>query len=312
MLYDKYKPVFLDDYKIHLNILPKLKNICKKDISNILVYGPKGSGKLTLVKSLLNTYYKTDIKLSKRIVKINNKELFFKESKYYFEIILDNYYNKKKFEELILYLCDSNDINNKFKLIVIKNIEYINNDSLRIIKYFIEKKHNNIRFIFITSNISNINHFFKGFFLLLRLPYPNKTELYNYVSTIYNINDSKINSIINETNNLTSLFLLLEINKINNYTCPYITFSNTFIKLVTNKKINNIFKIRELLYTIMSKNYDLKIICLNILKKILKSKSDKKKEIIELYTKYDNKNKSFKNIIHIEALLINITKLYNI
>ena len=204
MLYDKYKPVFLDDYKIHLNILPKLKNICKKDISNILVYGPKGSGKLTLVKSLLNTYYKTDIKLSKRIVKINNKELFFKESKYYFEIILDNYYNKKKFEELILYLCSSNDINNKFKLIVIKNIEYISNDSLRIIKYFIEKKYNNIRFIFITSNISNINHFFKGFCLLLRLPYPNKTELYNYVSTIYNINDSKIKSIINDTNNLTS------------------------------------------------------------------------------------------------------------
>ena len=312
MLYDKYKPVFLDDYKIHLNIISKLKILCKKDITNILVYGPKGSGKLTLVKSLLNTYYNTNIKQSTKLVKINNKELSFKDSKYYFEIILDNYYNKKKFEELILYLCGSNDINNKFKLIIIKNIEYINNESLRIVKYFIEKKSNNIRFIFITSNMSNINDFFKGFFLLLRLPYPNKTEIYNYVSSIYNINDSKLKSIINDTNNLTSLFLLLEINMINNYICPYNTFSNKFIKLLTNNKINNILKIRELLYTIMSKNYDLKIICLNILKKILKSKSDKKKEIIELYTKYDNKNKSFKNIIHIEALLINITKLYNI
>ena len=312
MLYDKYKPVFLDDYKIHLNIIPKLKILCKKDITNILVYGPKGSGKLTLVKSLLNTYYNTNIKQSTKLVKINNKELSFKDSQYYFEIILDNYYNKKKFEELILYLCGSNDINNKFKLIIIKNIEYIRNDSLRIVKYFIEKKSNNIRFIFITSNISNINDFFKGFFLLLRLPYPNKTEIYNYVSSIYNINDSKLKSIINDTNNLTSLFLLLEINMINNYICPYNTFSNKFIQLLTTKKINNILKIRELLYTIMSKNYDLKIICLNILKQILNSKSDKKKEIIELYTKYDNKNKSFKNIIHIEALLINITKLYNI
>ena len=312
MLYDKYKPVFLDDYKIHLNIIPKLKILCKKDITNILVYGPKGSGKLTLVKSLLNTYYNTNIKQSTKLVKINNKELSFKDSKYYFEIILDNYYNKKKFEELILYLCGSNDINNKFKLIIIKNIEYINNESLRIVKYFIEKKSNNIRFIFITSNISNINDFFKGFFLLLRLPYPNKTEIYNYVSSIYNINNSKIKSIINETNNLTSLFLLLEINMINNYICPYNTFSNKFIKLLTNNKINNILKIRELLYTIMSKNYDLKIICLNILKQILNSKSDNKKEIIELYTKFDNKNNSFKNIIHIEALLINITKLYNI
>jgi len=312
MLYDKYKPVFLDDYKIHLNIIPKLKILCKKDITNILVYGPKGSGKLTLVKSLLNTYYNTNIKQSTKLVKINNKELSFKDSQYYFEIILDNYYNKKKFEELILYLCGSNDINNKFKLIIIKNIEYINNESLRIVKYFIEKKSNNIRFIFITSNISNINDFFKGFFLLLRLPYPNKTEIYNYVSSIYNINNSKIKSIINETNNLTSLFLLLEINMINNYICPYNTFSNKFIQLLTTKKINNILKIRELLYTIMSKNYDLKIICLNILKQILNSKSDNKKEIIELYTKFDNKNNSFKNIIHIEALLINITKLYNI
>tara|TARA_B110000967_G_C18759314_1_gene496979 strand:- start:131 stop:1069 length:939 start_codon:yes stop_codon:yes gene_type:complete len=312
MLYDKYKPVFLDDYKIHLNIIPKLKILCKKDITNILVYGPKGSGKLTLVKSLLNTYYNTNIKQSTKLVKINNKELSFKDSQYYFEIILDNYYNKKKFEELILYLCGSNDINNKFKLIIIKNIEYINNESLRIVKYFIEKKSNNIRFIFITSNISNINDFFKGFFLLLRLPYPNKTEIYNYVSSIYNINDSKLKSIINDTNNLTSLFLLLEINMINNYICPYNTFSNKFIQLLTTKKINNILKIRELLYTIMSKNYDLKIICLNILKQILNSKSDNKKEIIELYTKFDNKNNSFKNIIHIEALLINITKLYNI
>jgi len=312
MLYDKYKPVFLDDYKIHLNIIPKLKILCKKDITNILVYGPKGSGKLTLVKSLLNTYYNTNIKQSTKLVKINNKELSFKDSQYYFEIILDNYYNKKKFEELILYLCGSNDINNKFKLIIIKNIEYINNESLRIVKYFIEKKSNNIRFIFITSNISNINDFFKGFFLLLRLPYPNKTEIYNYVSSIYNINNSKIKSIINETNNLTSLFLLLEINMINNYICPYNTCSNKFIQLLTSKKINNILKIRELLYTIMSKNYDLKIICFNILKQILNSKSDKKKEIIELYNKYDNKNNSFKNIIHIEALLINITKLYNI
>jgi len=312
MLYNKYKPVFLDDYKIHLNIIPKLKNICKKDISNILVYGPKGSGKLTLVKSLLNTYYKTDIQLKTKLVKINSKELLFKESKYYFEIVLDNYYNKKKFEELLSYLCSSSDINNKFKLIIIKNIEYISSESLRIIKYFIEKKYNNIRFIFITSNIANINSFFKGFFLLLRVPYPNKDELYNFVLPIYDMNKSKIKSIIQTNNNLTSLFSLLEINSINNYICPYKTITNKFIKLIISKKINNILKIRELLYTIMSKNYNLKEICLNILKQILNSECNKKKEIIELYTKYDNTNQSFKNIIHIETLLINIIKLYNI
>ena len=312
MLYDKYKPIFLDDYKIHLNLIPKLQTLCKTDISNILVYGPKGSGKLTLVKSLLNTYYNTHIIETNKLVKINNKELSFKSCKYYFEIILDSYYNKKKFEELLLYLCDSNDINSNFKLIIIKNIEFINSESFRIIKYFIEKKYNNIRFILITSNISNINNFFKGFFLLFRVPYPNKNELFNYVSTIYNIKSSKLKNIINETRNLTSLFLQLEINTLNNYICPYKTYSNKFVKLLESKNIDNIIKIRELLYTIMSKNYDLKLICHTILNTFLTKNSDKRQELIELFTNYDNTNKSFKNIIHIESLLINIIKLYSI
>ena len=312
MLYDKYKPVFLDDYKIHLNLIPKLKFLCKTDITNILVYGPKGSGKLTLVKSLINTYYNTDIIEINKFVKINNKEVSFKSSKYYFEIILDSYYNKKKFDELLLYLCDSNDINSKFKLIIIKNIEYINDDSFRILKYFIEKKYNNIRFILITSNISNINNFLKGFFLLFRVPYPNKNELFDYISTIYNIKSSKLKTIINESTNLTSLFLQLEINILNNYICPYKTYSNKFVKLLESKNIDNILKIRELLYTIMSKNYDLKLICHTILNKFLTKNIDKKQELIELFTNYDNTNKSFKNIIHIESLLINIIKLYSI
>lgn len=312
MLYDKYKPVYLDDYKIHLHLISKLQRLCNNDISNILFYGPKGCGKLTLVKSLLNTYYNKSIIETNKLIKVNNKELSFKSSSYYFEIVLDKYYNKKKFEELLFYLCDSNDINSKFKLIIIKNIEYINIDSIKILKVYIEKKNNNIKFILITSNISNINNFFKGFFLLFRVPYPNKNELFDYVSNIYNIKSSKIKTIINDTKDLNSLFLQLEINSINPYICPYKTYTNKFVKLLESNKVENIIKIRELLYTIMSKNYDLKVICHNILSIFLTKNIDKKQELIELFTNYDNTNNSFKNIIHIETLLINIIKLYNI
>jgi len=61
MLYEKYKPLYLKDYKIHLNLIDKLNKLCKKDISNILFYGMSNVGKMTLVNSLLNTYYKTQI-----------------------------------------------------------------------------------------------------------------------------------------------------------------------------------------------------------------------------------------------------------
>ena len=62
MLYEKYKPIYLKDYEIHLDLIPKLNNLCKKDISNILFYGPCNVGKMTLVNSLLNTHYKTHIR----------------------------------------------------------------------------------------------------------------------------------------------------------------------------------------------------------------------------------------------------------
>jgi DNA polymerase III delta prime subunit len=314
MLYEKHKPIFLDDFKIHLNLLPKLQTLCKKDISNILIYGQKGIGKMTIVRCLLNTHFNTNIITKNIEIKINSIELKFNSSNYYFEIILNNYYNRKKFEEVLLYLCEGSDINNKFKLIIIKNIDVIDELSFKIIKSIIEKKHDSIRFILISSNISNLNNFIKGNFLLLRVPFPDKIELFHYVSNIYpNVKNSKIKSTIDESNNLNDIFISLEISKIlPNYVNPYRIAINKLIKLIEGNTINNILKIRDELYNIMSKNYDLKIISNGIYNHFLKSsiENNNKTKIIELFTEYDDKNKSFKDIINIESLLINLMNLY--
>jgi DNA polymerase III delta prime subunit len=314
MLCEKNNPIFLDDFKIHLNLLPKLQTLCKKDISNILIYGRKGIGKMTIVKCLLNTHFNTNIITKTIEIKINSTEIKFNSSNYYFEIILNNYYNRKKFEEVLLYLCEGSDINNKFKLIIIKNIDVIDDFSFKIIKSIIEKKHDSIRFILIASTISNLNNFIKGCFLLIRIPFPDKIELLNYVSNIYpNVKTSKIKSLISEANNLTDIFISLEIIKIEpNYVNPYKDAINKLIKLIEGDNMNNILKIRGILYNIMSKNYDLKIICNGIYNHLLKSniENNNKTEIIELFTKYDDKNMSFKDIINIESLLINLMNIY--
>ena len=313
MFYEKYKPIYLNDYQIHLNLIPKLKKICKKDISNILFYGDKNVGKITLAKCLINTYYKKNIKEKNNIIKINGKELKFKSSNYYFEIILDNYYNKKKFEELINYICENNEINSKcnFKLIIIKNIEYIDTDSFKLIKYIIEKKYNSIRFIFITSNFSKISNFIKGFFFLIRVPSPCKEELLIYLTKSFpKIPKLKIVNVLNETYKLTEIFMKLEINNLNNYVDPYINNANKLIKLIESKKPSNILKIRELIYNLMAQNYNLKYIYKHIFNILInKNYSNKKKlNIVKIYSEY-NINITFKNIIHIESMLINIMNI---
>ena len=310
MIYEKYKPIYLKDYQIHLDLIHKLKKLCKKDISNILFYGPSNTGKMTIVNSLLNTYYKTHIIEKTNSIKINSREIKFNSCNYYFKIILNNYYNKKNFYLLIHYLCENNEVNNNCKLIIIKNIEFIDLESLKKIKNIIEKKYNSIRFIFITSKLSKINDFIKGFFLLIRVPTPCKQSLFTYIKTIYpNINKSKITTILNETSKLTEIFMKLEINNINSYNDPYITKSNKLVKLIETKKTSNILKIRELIYDLMAKNYNLNKIYTHIFKLLITSNNDcdTKQNILKLYNNFNNNN--FKNIIHIESLLINIMNI---
>ena len=120
------------------------------------------------------------------------------------------------------------------------------------------------------------------------------------------ISDGELTKVLNETSKLTEIFRKLEINNINNYNDPYITKSNKLLKLIESKKISNILKIRELIYDLMAKNYNLSKIYTYIFETLLNTLDDdiKKFKIINLYNNYNNNN--FKNIIHVESLCINI------
>lgn len=298
-------PIFIKDLKIHLNLKNKLENLYKNDIGNILIYGPKGSGKHTIAKCLINSFYNKNIIIKPTIFKYNLKEIKYNTSSYYFEIILDKYFNRKHFITLLSFLCNSNDINSNcfYKLILIKNIDILDLETTKVIKNYIEKQ--NIRFILITSNISIINKYYYGFFLLLRIPYPNNSELYNFIKS-YNPKINNLNTIINSNKNLNNLFIKIKLMTLTNYTDVYNNNINKIITLLNKKKLSSIIKIREYLYDLISKNYKLEDILLQIFKYYILNHNSKL-QIIELFIEYDIKiKKSFKSIIQLEALLINL------
>jgi ABC-type molybdenum transport system ATPase subunit/photorepair protein PhrA len=85
----------IDSSKVNLNnletTLGELQQNNFQNFSNLLIYGPEGSGKKTLVKLLLNTMYNTDIKTNvEKYVITNygnsNVTIEIKQSNYHIEI----------------------------------------------------------------------------------------------------------------------------------------------------------------------------------------------------------------------------------
>ena len=53
----KYQPKLLDDYELEDNIKSLLKSLLDIDNLNILFVGDSGSGKSSLINTLINEYY---------------------------------------------------------------------------------------------------------------------------------------------------------------------------------------------------------------------------------------------------------------
>ena len=324
---DKYKPKFFKDYFIYKNEISKLKNLTEKgDIPNILFYGQDRNENYTMARCFLNESFNKEIEIEQKLIKlrVNNylKEIELYASQYHFEIDIMKYnslLNRTNLINIIKMLVSYKEINGEcnYKIILIKNIHNINH-SLAYIKNFIEKYSDNVRFIFTSSKLSNNLIEILSFFLFFKLPTPSNNEYLDLCKHIVSIEGKgkithkSISYIIETNDRLENILLKLEIalNNKTNYIDPIDNNITQLFNLVVSKKINNISKIRELIYKLISNNLDIKIIFKNIFKKFINYNeiSDAKKiQIICLFCKYEPRiYKSYKDLIHLEALLISI------
>ena len=318
LIKDKYRPLYFDDYKIHTKIIHKLKNIID-NLPNLVIYGPHGTGKTTIAHCILNELFKKEIISTDKIFKIKvnnvNREFTIQSSNYHFEINLNKYNplkNKIYFIPLIKLLVNNNEINSEcnFRLIIIKNIEYVA-DCQRFIKNIIEKN-DNLKLICITNTVNKI-WTFRTLFTFIRIPIPSKNEIGIILDSINNKNNETFLKK-NNSSNLSVVLLKYEIYKKNkNYKDPIDYYIKNLLGYILNFNIKNVDKCRILLYEVLSKNIDFDDFLKKLYFKIIAQpyNRDKKINITNIFIKYTNRiSISFKNIVHIEALVIELMKLF--
>ena len=167
-LFEKYRPTTTKDFLFNKEILEQLIHIStNEDIPHVIISGPAGGGKKTLVKFFLEALYDPDVNiLTKRKYNINGssqkKEIEILQSNYHI-IIEPTSTNHDKYilQEIIKQYAMHKSFNifktnRKFKTIVIYNIENLANNSQAALRRTMELYAKTCRFIMVCNNLSKI------------------------------------------------------------------------------------------------------------------------------------------------------------
>lgn len=315
--------------------------MCKdKSFPNIILYGPKGTGKKTIINLLLEILYGSSSKKLKSIkYSISGsgnkiKDVIIKQSDNH--IVIEpgnNNFDRYLIQDIVKEYAKKNQINfftdnHIFKSVLINNIDNLSYFAQTSLRRTMEKYSKNCRFIMWCHSLSSVIDPLKSRCICINVASPTYDELFKYIVSI-NIKENikyenkkiphkyismnKIDDIIKSSNgNIKKALWNLQY-----YRAGYLPENdfdkiiNKIFLLILDKKIDNINDIRILIYDILITGFDpiqiiSKITELFIINKN-KISSDKLIKIFELSSKISqNVIRGRRSIIHIETFIISL------
>lgn len=191
----KYQPCFLNDYELDNNLKTFLKTLLELNNLNVLFVGDNGSGKSSLINTLINEYYVD-------LIKKNN---FNNENILYINNLKEqgiSYYRT----ELKTFCQTPCSFKNKKKILAVDDIDVINEQGQQVFRNYVDKYSHNVHFIGSCVNTQKVIDNLQSRLLIINTPNLNKEQLINITKHICSkesikINDKIIEFIISISNN---------------------------------------------------------------------------------------------------------------
>ena len=286
----KYQPKLLHEFEINNDLRLLIKTFINIDNLNILFIGNAGCGKTSLIKAIINEYYKnynTSL-INNNILSINS----LKEQGI-------SYYRT----EVRTFCQTTSSIPNKKKMLILDDVDIINEQSQQVFRNCIDKYSHNVHFIASCNNPQKVIESLQSRMNILKIKSFEDQELLKILEKIAELENITINNdakkfIISISNNSVRIMInylekfklldkVIDINIATNI-CTNIIFSeftkytNCCINNQLNDAIKIIYNIYNQGYSVMDilDNYFLFIKTTELLNETLKY------EVIKLICKY--------------------------
>ena len=250
----KYQPLKLKDFEMEPELMDLLNTFIEMNSLNILLVGNSGSGKTSLINSIIREYFQ-DVSFKDDVLYINNLK----------EQGISYYRSEAK-----TFCQTSSNIKGKKKILIIDDLDMINEQSQQVFRGCIDKYSHNIHFIFSCTNTQKVIDSLQSRVTIIKLKQQTKKNLQYICNKIclaediviteegkeflIKISNNSIRILINYLEKLKLLGRDVDINLVNK-TCTNIPFSylNDYTELCKNKK--NLVEAIKLLYSLFDNGY---------------------------------------------------------
>ena len=291
---------------LHSLIKPKLENI---DHTNIIFYGPSGTGKYTQSLNYIKKYSPSNLKYERKLnIQHNKKEYIFKISDIHFEIDMEILGCNAKILWNIIYnqiidIISARD--SKQGIILCKNFQFIHSELLDIFYSYMQTLYHmniNINFVILTTQVSFLPSNILNRCLIVPIKRPTKTSYNKCLKQ--KIPKAQSTSLIKNI----KLFKMKEKNMNNVFT----NINNVLLENIINYKEINYLQFRDRIYDMFIYQLDITECIWYIIEKLIEKKYIHQNNInvillkINTFLKYFNNN--YRPIYHMESLFFFIIK----